>query len=410
MKKAFSMLTVLVLLLTLFSSSFAEEGKPDSISVLVSNDLRPTIEYCAELFSEKYGINVEIISQAYDNTHDKIMTAVMGGSKDDVVYIDNPWCAEFATNGIIVPIDEYMTDELTASLISFDHLKYDGHVWGLPSLNEGKWLFYNAEMLAEAGFDAPPSTWEEMESMTQKMVSDGIAKYGITWAGLQAEGMVCDFTHLLNVFGGSWVDENGDFTFNSKEAVDALSFYCNTYQNGTADPASITYNDGEAINPFLAGDVPFAVCWSFLWSTANDATQSQVAGKVDVARVPGTAKVTSSSCSGSSGYGVLANSDAKEWAFKFIEMLTSEEVQEAQLRLISSLPVTKVSYEEEALISEYPFLEKSKCQLDYMGFRPSLANYTEWSQIVQECLHKAVSGLETPQEALDEAYELVNNL
>ena len=390
------------------TSDAVDEEKPESISVIVSNDLRPTIEYAAKLYTEQHGIEVEIISQAYDSTHDKIMASVMGGSADDVVYIDNPWCAEFATNGLIVPLDEYVSADLIDSLVSFDHLRYDGKIWGLPSLNEGKWLFYNTAMLEEAGYTEPPATWQELAEMSQKMVDEGIAKYGITWAGTQAEGLVCDITHLLGTFGASWLDENGDFCFNTPEGVAALQFYCDTLNNGVANPASITLNDGEAINTFIAGDTPFAICWSFLWSTANSPEESQIAGDVAGGLIPAdeNANVVSSSCSGSSGYGVLNNSDAKEWAYRFVELLVSEDVQKEQLRMIASLPVRKALYQDAELIEEFPFLEVSYPQLEHMGYRPTLPKYSEWSQEMQLWLHRAVTGEISAEEALNGAAEM----
>ena len=45
-------------------------------------------------FEEEEGIKANVVSEAYDNTHNKITTSVMGGSPVDMAYLDTIWPAE----------------------------------------------------------------------------------------------------------------------------------------------------------------------------------------------------------------------------------------------------------------------------------------------------------------------------
>ena len=102
----------------------------------------------------------------------------------------------------------------------------------------------------------------------------------------------------------------------------------------------------------------------------------------------------------------MNNSDAKEWAYRFVELLVSEDVQKEQLRMIASLPVRKALYQDAELIEEFPFLEVSYPQLEHMGYRPTLPKYSEWSQEMQLWLHRAVTGEISAEEALNGAAEM----
>ena len=56
----------------------------------------------------------------------------------------------------------------------------------LPMCAQTKWLYYNTDLLEQAGYSEPPKTWDELFEMGQNMVSKGLCKYPIAWAAKQA--------------------------------------------------------------------------------------------------------------------------------------------------------------------------------------------------------------------------------
>ena len=297
-------------------------SKPASISIISTSDDQALLEAVGKVYKERYGVDLTIISQAYDSTHDKIVASVLGGSKNDLTYVDTVWPAEFASAKILSPVDDYMPSGFKSAFVSaaIGQMEWNGKTWAVPFANNGKWLFYNKKMLADAGFSAPPTSWDELFAMSRKMISQGIAKHGIAWAGVQSEGLICDFTTMLYGFGGTWTDKNGSITFNSPQGVRALQMMVDATKDGTADPASITYNDRTDLDPFMAGDTAFVMDWSFAWPLTNDAKQSKIAGNVGMTLIPGDAKagVRSSSVTGGGGIGIISNSEHKDWAGKFL--------------------------------------------------------------------------------------------
>lgn len=412
MKKILAILSLTMSLIVLLNVPvLAEEEKPEKLTLIGTNDDRLFYEEVGETFTQETGIELDIITQAYDSTHNKIVTTVMGGGEADILYCDTVWPAEFAQAGLILPLDDYLTDEYKASLYTtyLEQLMYDGHYYAIPHLTQSKWLFYNREMLEKAGYEEPPKTYEELFEMSRTMIEEGICKYGIAWPGAQAEGLLCDFTSVLYAYGGQYTNEAGEWVFNSEQGVQALQMILDSIADGTADPASVTYTDRDVLDPFMAGDTAFVSNWAYAYNFTNNPEESAVAGNVEVTLMPGAAEgVVSSSVTGGGGLAVASNSAAPEWAVKFIQYLTGEDVQKLALKEYGVMPILKSVLESEEVKQDTPHLAIMAQQFDYVHFRPALPNYNEWSQMMQLQLNKAITSQVTAQEALDEAVSISN--
>lgn len=275
--------------------------KPESISVICTTDEEGLYEYAGKKYEEMYGVKVNLICQSYDSTHEKITTTWTGGGDADVCYVDIPWVAEFESKGVTIDLSEYMDEDVKNSLIesSLNQMIYNGKTEAIPFANGGKWMFYNKQMLADAGYEEPPKTWDELKEMSQDMMDKGICKYGIAWGASQAEGLICDLTTMIYSFGGTWQKEDGSFDINSESANNAVQFMYDSMQDGWADPASITYTDRDCLDPFMAGDTAFVMNWAYVYGYANNPENSTVAGNVDVCLMPGTDKAESASVTAS---------------------------------------------------------------------------------------------------------------
>ena len=380
---------------------------PESITVICTTDDEDLFKYVGEQYTEEYGIGVNIVSQAYDSTHEKITTTWTGRGEGDVCYVDIPWAAEFGSLGLTVPLDEYMTEEYREAFIdsTLSQMVYQGQTQAIPFANNGKWMFYNKAMLEEAGYDKTPSTWEELKEMSQSMMEQGICKYGIAWGASQAEGLICDLTTMIYAFGGEWQDKDGAFAFNSDATKEALQFMYDSMQDGWADPASITYSDRDCLDPFLAGDTAFVMNWSYVYTYANTPENSSVAGDVDICLMPGTDAAVSASVTGGGGLGVMSTSKYPEYAFKYIEMVTKAEVEKYSFETYNMLPTLDELYQDEELLAQDESLAKFYPQFETAHYRPQLANYSEWSNNVQPYFSAALTGELSIDDAVEQAYD-----
>ncbi len=376
--------------------------KPEKLVVIVTPELADLMNAAADVFYEEYEIDVEIIPTAYESMHDKTVTMVNGGSQLDIVNVDGVWAAEYAKGGITIGLKEYFTeDELSLLYDSFVQSMYvEDDIYVLPFQTDSKWLYYNEAMLAEAGYDAPPTTWDELIEMSNSMMEQGIAKTGLGWAGTQAEGLVCEFTALMTAAGGSWQNDSGEWDFNTEAGLFALNTLIDTMASGVADPASVTFNDRTVLDPFMAGDMAFVPNWSYAYNLTRNPDESAIAEHVGITLMPGTDGVTSGSVTGGGGMGITTSCTSPAYAAELLKLTVSMQIQERALSELGYMPILKSVLEDPELLEASPHFAVMAEQYQYAGSRPSVTNYSEWSLEMQGYLSQALVGDTTPEEAL----------
>ena len=112
-----------------------------------------------------------------------------------------------------------------------------------PGIN-GMALFYNVDMLDAAGVK-PPTTWAEVKDVAAKLTGNGV--YGIAFSAVATEE-------------GSWQFEpwfwgaGADLTkLNSPEGVQALQFWVDLVNSGSASKSVVTWSQGDVNDQFIAG-------------------------------------------------------------------------------------------------------------------------------------------------------------
>lgn len=363
--------------------------------------------------------NIDIVPQyvAYDALHDKIATGMAAAqSPFDVMLVDDIWFPEFAKAGWVEDISARIPADMKADSdqAAWDIVTYDGKQWGLPWLVDQLYFYYNDEMLKKAGFSAPPTTWEEMLAMSKVMKEKGIVEYPAVFSWGQIEAVICDFVTFLYGNTGTFIDTSGQPAFNSPEAVAVLQWMSDSLKAGLVNPASTTYGEEDARNTISAGKAAFTMNWAYMYDLANDAKESTVAGKIKMALMPvfekgKAAGVKSSSNNGSMGYAVSGKSTHKDAAFKFIEYLTSKDVQKRYAAHVT--PLWKSLQSDPDLLKAQPVLLAAfAAQWPTSHVRPKVPYYLEMSQTLQVSIQQALVGSTVPQAALDEAVKKAKEL
>lgn len=395
----------------------APDAVAAKVTLIISSEVVPTWERAAKLFKEKTGADVEIVSQGYNETLQKIVTSQAGGGTAyDIAKVDTIWVAQFADSGFLIPLDPYVPKSVLDDTIpaSLQQMSYKGKVWALGGGYNAKFLYYNAKLLQQAGISHPPRTWEELIQQSRQIQSKGLAKFGTAWGWAQAEGLVADYVLLLNAFGGKYQDTTGRPHLNSPEAVKTLSFMRDLMAtHKVADPASVTLTDRDVVGLFIKGDIPFLVSWTFGWAWAKDPSRSKVVDDVRIALVPGSAeaRTVSSSTGGGSGHGILKNSRNKDLAWKLLEIFVSPEHQKWTMQNLKLHSITSQAVLKDAeLLRTSPELGEFAKQYPYVYPRPTLPWYSQWSNIMQVELQRALVGAKPPKQALEDAQRQVEEL
>lgn len=269
-KKALALLMSLLMLVTLCAAGTGASAEEAVVTVWISSaeDEEPTSDFgrlstwAAEFNEANAGrIRVEV---AGGHTPSDILTVISAESTPDIFY--NYWnnTPSWAEAGAILDLTDYIA--ATPEYDIDDFLPYalamaahpDGRQFAIPWQASTSLLFYNKDMLAEAGYTEPPASLDEILEIHKAVtvVENGVVKQA---------GMIPDLPWLENVgwpvaTGAYWADEQGNVTFDTPEMQKAYAIQAEMYEAmGGFDAGqqfvSTLGKIGEATDPVLMGKV-----------------------------------------------------------------------------------------------------------------------------------------------------------
>jgi multiple sugar transport system substrate-binding protein len=420
--RTFHKITLLIVILVMAISFTGCQPKagPVTIHVLTMDQAgikNAEVDQIARDF-EAQNPDIKVVMEyvGYDNVHDKIVTGMAAKPPAyDAAMLDVIWPDEFIKSGYLLDVTSRVTPEMKSGIMpaAWNGVTRNGKVYGMPWLMDVKYFMYNKDILQQAGISAPPKTWEELVDQSKIIKQKGLVDFPINWSWNQKEGVVCDFTVLLFGNGGAFLDASGKPVFNNDKGVQVLTWMKKTIDDGLTDPAAVSSDEMAVESSFLAGKAAFAVNWLFQYSDSNDPTKSQIAGKAAFAPMPvfaaGTAAgIKGSSVDGSSSFAIMATSPYPDQTWKYLNYLASNEVQikySAEM-----LPIWQADYtgnsltKLEAATPNNPVTVPAFLgQFPYANERPTVPYYNEGSAALQLAIQEALTGLKTPQQALDDA-------
>ncbi|MGZ9234241.1 MAG: ABC transporter substrate-binding protein [Anaerolineales bacterium] len=411
-------LIALVLIASVVGCQPKQASGPVTIRVLSMEQAGPTVDEMNAIVEEfnktNPDVKVEIEYVAYDALHDKVTTAMASNPPAyDVFLADDIWYAEFAKSGYVLDVTDRISKDTHDKIFpaAWDITTVNSKTYGMPWLLDEKYFFYNEDLLKQAGFDAPPATWEELLAQSKVLKEKGIVEYPMVWSWGQYEAAICDWVILLYGNGGSLMDDKGAPAFNNEIGVKTLGWMVQTIDDGYTNSASISYVEEDVRNVFSQGKAAYAVNWTYMYDLVNfNKDESQVTGKIKMALMPAFegSGAQSSSINGSMGFSVAATSPNADAAWKYIEFLTSEGIQNQYSAHL--LPMWQTSFEGENLTKLQGYTPANavtvpmfNAQFPFAHVRPKVPYYPEASKALQLALQEALTKQKTPEQALNDA-------
>ncbi len=385
-----------------------ETQRPASLRVIADNVYQPYIEKIGTEFEREYGIKVEVLAAPTSELYDEIVKRVDTEISDiDLIQVKSEWTPEFSNSGFLEPLNKFVTAELKGNTIplAYDQRVLNNELYTLPELYafpmsmEARFLFYNQDLLRKVGTYAPPSTWQELTSTVAFLRDKNLVEHGVMWGWNDFEGLMDDYTLLLNDMGGQYKDVNGKWIFNEGAGLHVLEFMVDSlYADALTDPLSIKADEAKAAEEFAKGRVPFMIAGSYAVHKLKDYSN------IKLALIPGfDPSIKSSSVVGGSALGLVRNSRNKDWGWKFVEMMSSRRNEIIVTDYTGGLPVWNDMIDLATLEQTYPSIVQMKQQFEYAINQPRTASYHSWAKIVHDSLLSALQQKNTPKGALDEA-------
>ncbi|RUR03111.1 sugar ABC transporter substrate-binding protein [Labedella endophytica] len=343
------------------------------------------------------GVTIE--RTAYDTTAltNQALLAAQENNSPDVILLDNPAVSTLAETGMVSTVDELGLDvsAVDENLLAAGEL--DGETYGIPVGANTLALYYNEDILTEAGVDPASITdWESMDAALAAI--SGTGKNGITFSALNTEEGSFQF---LPWFWGAGAELS---ELNSPEAVEALELWKGWLDAGYAPNSVITNSQNTVWEEFLTGEFAFAE--NGTWQVNSAAEADFPTGVITLPAKDGGAAPAPTG-----GEFIIApvQSDTERYdvTVQIIECMTTPEgFVETANTFAYYIPPTADG--QEALLEENPDLDTWVEAVQAAKGRTSDNLGTDYPVISEQlwtAVQSALSGVEDPQAALDAAQE-----
>jgi multiple sugar transport system substrate-binding protein len=281
-----------------------------------ANDARTVL---INAFEKQYpNIKVTLVSAPTDTDTNRatLATEISGGSSTPDVFMgDVIWPAQFGAHQLALPLSSVLPASYWSRFAPglVQGATYKGQVYGSPLFEDQGFLYYRKDLLAKAGLSVP-TTWEQLESDSVKLVHMGLVKYGFVWEGDSYEGLTCNYMEYLTDAGGA--PTNSAYTtatLNSAASVKAITFMRSLITSGASPAAVTTFQEPQAMNTFGGGNAAFLRNWDYAYSAATTASSGGklTASQVGVAPLPTFAGESQPGYSNIGGWNMYINPHSK---------------------------------------------------------------------------------------------------
>jgi len=396
--------------------SHIEAANPEpalSVALIAHSGYPPKdYEQITKFFSEISGIPVNVNYILYEKQLDEIYkSASLATPAYDVVAVDALWVPDLVSKGALLPVDDFIkgfkNDIVPTALKAF---ALDEKIWAVPHLSNFQLLFYNKALLAEAGFEKPPATLEEMVSQMKVLKIRGAVEYPWHDAWGVGMGLIDEYTWLVGAFGDTLFSPSGEPIFNKGAGLEALRFMIQLLDDRLINPSSLTSGVLETKDEFITGNCVFNTNWVFQAALAKDASLSKVSTAAEVGLLPVARKVlqkkqyefNSASVGAFQGLAIVANTSNPKRAWSYIRFLTSPLVQKAFLQ---EMPVWNSLQTDATLKKIDTLLEIKRNEMLSVLPLPNIRNYGTISSMIEKSLMAALKKEVEPEVALNQAVE-----
>jgi multiple sugar transport system substrate-binding protein len=349
-----------------------------------------------------------------DNTLQKVLTAVRGGSPPDIAYLYGSWAPNVAQIPQVVNLtqvvkrsgvnwNDFYTGERAVATVN-------GKVIGIPALVDNLAVVYNKTLFAKAGLQPPGPgwTWQDFVADAKKLTNPAAKQFGTAYVTPGTEDTVWHWEALLWEAGGQLLSpDNTKAAFNSPAglaSLNTLRTMAVTDKSMYLDPSDSAYG-----NLFNSGKIGMLVTGPWDLATFDNVKY----GVQVMPSYPGTSG-GHQTISGPDNWVVFNNGTAKTAAAEqFLLWLTSAAQDKYFAVKTGDLPIRQSVGQDSSVVQQMntavPGMATFIANLDNVKqARPQIAQYPKVSTILGTMIVSVLLGKSQPQAALAAAAQQVN--
>src|SRR5882724_4257434 len=341
-------------------------------------------EVVGELLQElerSAGIRVRIEQLPWSAAHEKLLTAFAGDTTPDLCQLGNTWLPELVALGALEPLSARVRASPIVDARDYfagiwDTNIADGGLYGVPWYIDTRLLFYRPDLLAKAGFSAPPRNWDEwlrMLARVKQMV--GPERYAILLPLNEFEPLLA-----LSLQQDEPLLRDGDRwgNFRSEGFRRTLRFYLSMFERGLAPPA--TNNQiANVWNEFGRGYFSFYISGPWNIGEFKRRLPAELQSAWMTAPLPGPSG-PGASIAGGSSLVVFRRSPLKDAAWRVVEYLAQPAVQRRFHALTGNLPPRRSAWDDPTLARD----QHARAFFDQLERVRPAPKVPEWERIATE--------------------------
>ena len=396
MKKLISLLLTAVLACSMLgTAAYAEEASGD-VTIWyyweTEGHQKALNHIIEELNGSQDSITVEAKYVPFADFKKQLSIGASADELPDLVILDNPDHAAYAAMGIFADI----TDKFDVSNYyegPVNSCTLDGKLYGVPFGSNDLVLFYNEDMLKEAGCEVP-TTWDELLEVAKATTTDSV--FGFAHCALQNEEGTFNFL--------PWVWSTGatSYEINSEGGIKALNFEKELVDSGAMTKEAINWTQGDTMHQFIAGNLAMMINGTWQIPTMREEVPDL---NWNVAPIPQDKEQASGL--GGENYAVIAggNEDA---AVKFLEFATTPETC---LYMMNAMGY--ISADSTIAENQFEGDEVYQVFVDEMQYAHARGPLPEWPSIsdaISLAFNKVITGESAPEDAAAEAQATIDGI
>ena len=181
-------------------------------------------------------IQLTVETYPYDQMHNNVLLALQSGKgAPDIVDIEIGRFPNFLEGEPqLLPMNEYVEpilDEVVES--RFDIYSKDGDYYGMPTHVGASVMYYNKDILEEAGVDVDEIiTWDDFMEAGEQVVAQTDAMMFNSFPG-----DYLPYFQMVSQQKSDFIDENDNLTINNQENIDALQLLLDMQEAGISEVA-----------------------------------------------------------------------------------------------------------------------------------------------------------------------------
>ena len=377
----------------------------------------------AEPWLREKGIGrIEWVTYGLDGIHDKLFreTSLPRGSVD-VGFLLNSYASPRITE-LLEPLEEWQGKAPVEDLADFfpnmlKTITLKGRLYGIPMRATTTFLHYNRAVVEERGIAGPPRTIEEFADIARKCTftrPSGEKVYGFSVQGTKSE-VFYPLLDLARAWDGDYLTADYRVVLNEPPVVKALTLLRDLLKDGVMPPNFTAHSNTDEVRFVQGGRSAMTIHGSNYHATFNDPKNSKVAGQFAYALLPASQEMAgrlefAPTKTEFWSFVIPRNAAAKALSWDFIRTLSSKQGI-VQMALNGNSPTRASAYNNAQLRAKVPFaeLEQKVLRVSRVPW-PAFDQVSRAIDILGDEVHRALLGLKTPKQALDDAARAITPL